>query len=174
MPANDRWDLVWRLNGKEKCGKCMKILLECWGGGGLCGVWNEKVRLIHKIDKVRYLLYDEVVCSVDGIMTGCQFMSFCAIQGWSRISYFFLFSALYYIMWHALVWYTPYSTLLWFHGSLFGGGARIFIYQLIFRSAIIHCWHTSDSLWLFKIFVGTKNIIFVVKLAKNKIRGFCL
>ena len=61
--------------------------------GGLCGVWKEKVRLTHEIDKVRYLLYDEVVCSVDGIMTGCQFVSFYTIQGWSRISYFILFSA---------------------------------------------------------------------------------
>ena len=56
-------------------------------------MWKEKVRLTHKIDKVRYLLYDEVVCSVDGIMSGCQFVSFYTIQGWSRISYFILFSA---------------------------------------------------------------------------------
>jgi uncharacterized membrane protein YsdA (DUF1294 family) len=40
-------------------------------GGVLCGVWKEKFRLTHKIDKVRYLLYDEVVCSVEAIMTGC-------------------------------------------------------------------------------------------------------
>jgi len=33
--------------------------------GGLCGVWKEKVRFTHKIDKVRYLLYDEVVCSLE-------------------------------------------------------------------------------------------------------------
>ena len=51
----------------------MKIFLNCCGG--LCGVWKEKVRLTQKIDKVRYLLYDEVVCSVDGIVTGYQFMS---------------------------------------------------------------------------------------------------
>jgi hypothetical protein len=60
--------------------------------GGLCCVWKEKVRFTHKIDKVRYLLYDEVVCSVDGILRGCQFVSICTIQGWSRISYSFLFS----------------------------------------------------------------------------------
>jgi len=90
----------------------------------------------------------------------------------SVISFCFLHS----IMWHTLVWYIPYSALLWLHGSLFGGlwGARIFTYQLIFNSAIIHCWHTSDSLWLFKIFMRNKNIISVVKLAKHKIRGFCL
>jgi uncharacterized membrane protein YsdA (DUF1294 family) len=29
--------------------------------GGRYGVWKEKVRFTHKIDKVRYLLYDKVV-----------------------------------------------------------------------------------------------------------------
>jgi hypothetical protein len=56
-------------------------------------MWKEKVIVTHKIDKVRYLLYDEVVCSVDGILRGCQFVSYCTIQGWSRISYIFLLSA---------------------------------------------------------------------------------
>jgi uncharacterized membrane protein YsdA (DUF1294 family) len=54
--------------------------------GAVCGVWKGKVILTHKIDKARYLLCDEVVCSVDGIVTGYQFMSFYTMQGWSRIS----------------------------------------------------------------------------------------
>ena len=38
----------------------------------------EGKRLTHKIDKDRFLLYDEVECSVDGIVRG-QFMSFYTI-----------------------------------------------------------------------------------------------
>jgi hypothetical protein len=37
-------------------------------------MWKEQVRQ-HKIDKVRYLLYGKVVCSVDGILTD----SFCKV-----------------------------------------------------------------------------------------------
>jgi len=77
----------------RKMWKVYENFVELLGGGGLYGVWKEKVRLAHEIDKVRYLLCDEVVCSVDGILRGCQFVSFYTIHGWSRISYFILFSA---------------------------------------------------------------------------------
>jgi hypothetical protein len=97
----------------RKMWKVYENFVELLGGGGVpFVVWKEKFRLAHEIDKARYLLCDEFVCSVDGIMTGCQFVSFCTIQGWSRISYFILFSAQYYIMWHTLVRYIPYCTLL--------------------------------------------------------------
>jgi hypothetical protein len=98
--------------------------------GGLCGVWKEKVRLTHKINEVRYLLYDEAVCSVDEILRG-QFVSFYTIQGWSRISYIILFSVS-----HTLSYYDCLEVYLMRGG---GGGARIFIYKLIFNSAIVHC-----------------------------------
>lgn len=91
--------------------KLYENLLNCWGKGGVSGMWKEQVRLIHKIYKVRFLLYGEVVYSLDGIFTDCQFGSFCTIQEWSRLSYFFLFSAQCYVVLHSLVWYIQYLYL---------------------------------------------------------------
>jgi hypothetical protein len=48
---------------------------------------------MHDIDRAKFLLYGEAVCSVDRILTGCQSGSFCTIQGWSTVSCFFLFFA---------------------------------------------------------------------------------
>jgi hypothetical protein len=74
--------------------------------GGLFGVWKEKFGLTHKIDKVRYLLYDEVVCIVDGILSELLYHTR------MEQNQLFLVFSLDYIMWHTLVSYIPYPSLL--------------------------------------------------------------
>lgn len=60
-------------------------------------------------------------------------------------------------MWHSLVWYMPlYLTVIaWM--SIFDGGRNLKFTSWYLKSAIIHCWYTSENLSVFKIFMNTKS-----------------